>query len=142
MDDRRVPDTSRGPTRALSERAARMAARAAMTDRGSRFAARFEAIERAEERRRRREQLLERAVVLAILLGAPLLGWWAATLLGATAGTGVAVGIPTGVALVLLRRWTHRYAAGRGATAWDWQRRRYVVHGRPSREVQARDDPR
>ncbi|MBW3658268.1 MAG: hypothetical protein KY457_06495 [Actinobacteria bacterium] len=136
MDDDRVPDTSRGPTRPLGDRAARMAARAALTDRGARFAARYEALERAEQRRRRREGLLERAIVLGIVLGVPVLGWWAAAFLGASGGTGVAVGIPVGVGLVLLRRWVRRAAAARGATAWDWQRRRHVVRGDPSRSVQ------
>lgn len=141
MRDDRVPDTDRGPTRPLTERAARMAARAAMTDRDARFHVRFEVIARAEARRRRRERLLERTVVLGTLLGAPLLGWWVATLLDVTGGTGIAVGIPVGVVTVLVRRWSQRYASRRGATAWDWQRRRHVVHGDPSRSVQQRTGP-
>lgn len=135
------PDVDRGPTRPLTERAARMAARAAMTDRGARFATRFEAVQRAERRRRRRDQLVERAVVGSLLLGAPLIGWWVASILGVAAGTGVGVGVPVGVAAVLLRRWSQRYATRRGAEAWDWQRRRHVVHGDPSRGVQRRSRP-
>jgi fatty acid desaturase len=137
MREDRVPDVDRGPTRPLTERAARLAARSALTDRKGRFAERFEAVQAAEARRRRREQLVERATVLAILVGTPLLGWWAATWLGVTAGTGVAVGIPAGVVVVLVRRWLARYAEHRGATSWDWQRRRHVVHGDPSRSVQS-----
>lgn len=136
----RIPDVDRGPVRDLSERARRLTARAAATDRRERFRQRASAVRRREERRRRRQRRIEAALLLLLLVGPPVVGGLGAGLLGVAVGTGVAVGVVVGLGLAALRVWTHRYAVRRGASAWDWRSGRYVSRGDPSRRVQSMTD--
>jgi hypothetical protein len=136
VDPDRIPDVDRGSGRPLSERAARMAARAALTDRRSRFRTRLVEVRAAEARRRRRERWVERLIVTALLVGAPLAGGWAAPFVGATVGVGAAVGLVAAVGILAARAIARRRALGRGARSWDWTTRRHVSYGDPSRRVQ------
>lgn len=139
-DDRRGPPAvDRGPTRPLTSRAEEMRDRVAATDRRARFDRRVAEVERAATKRSRRRRLGAWAVALSVLVTGPLVGALTAPYVGGTATSGVIVGAGFAVASVALRLWLVRYAATRGATAWDWQRGRHVVHGDPSRSVQSLD---
>ncbi|MGH3440770.1 MAG: hypothetical protein ACRDUY_01745 [Nitriliruptorales bacterium] len=136
MSDRPAPDRKRGPTRPLSERAARFAARMAMTDRRARFARRLEQVtaeRRSRVRRRRLARALSRLFLAAVVLTAGgLLAGWAGTVLGAGLLLVSAVGVVV----------AGRLARRRGATAWDWQVQEYRLLGNPSEDVRRRDPPK
>lgn len=135
--DDRTPAVDRGPTRPLSERAARMAARRAMTDRRGRFRERLDAVRADAERRRRRARVRDRLTVAALLVGLPALGWWlAGSVDGVEPGTGAVVGLVAAVLALIGRRQARAYARSRGAQAWDWTTGRHVTHGDPSKRVQ------
>jgi hypothetical protein len=125
------------PPRELPERAARYVERAGVTDRRERFRQRMAAIRRQEERRRSRQRRLDVLLVAALVVLPPVAGGVVAEVVGIVVGMGVALGVLVGLGLVVLRAGARRYADRRGATAWDWRSRRYVVRGHPSRDVQA-----
>lgn len=134
------PAVDRGPTRPLTSRAERLRDRASETDRKARFRERVEQVERSRARRERRQRIVEVVTDVAIVVVLTVALAWGATLVDRPLGTGATVGLVVGLVAVALRRWANRYAASRGATAWDWQRGRHVVHGDPSKDVQSMTD--
>lgn len=120
--------TEEEPLRPLAERAERL-------DRAARFEERLARLREDEARADRRDRRLRLALALSTTTVAVVVGYLIGGSVGVLIGFGAVI---VGAATVVLVR---RIAAGRGASAWDWQAGRHRLFGDPSLQVRGQDGP-